>query len=85
MNNPQTLTELLNRRVAQGGIALYDRDRPVTATQLEDESRRVAQGLHDLGVREGDRVAVWLPNIIVTAAGLFMMYRLSNSASGSGR
>ena len=56
MKNPQTLTELLQRRVAAGGIALYDRDKPVTPQALEDESRRIAQGLYDLGVREGDRV-----------------------------
>ena len=59
MTNPQTLIELLNRRVAHGGVALYDRDRPVTAAQLEDESRRVAQGLYDLGVREGDGLNWW--------------------------
>jgi len=27
-----------------------------------DESHRVAQGLADLGIRKGDRVALWLPN-----------------------
>ncbi len=61
--NPQTLTELLARRVAAGGVAIIDRDKPVTAAALDEESRRVAQGLHDLGVREGDRVALWLPNV----------------------
>jgi lipopolysaccharide export system permease protein len=30
-------------------------------------------------------ISVWLPNAILTAAGLFMMYRLSHSAGGSGR
>lgn len=30
-------------------------------------------------------IVVWFPNLMLTAAGLFMMYRLSSSASGSGR
>lgn len=30
-------------------------------------------------------ISVWLPNVILTVAGLFMMHRLSSSASGSGR
>ena len=75
-SNPQTLTELLTRRVAKGGIALYDRDRPVTAAALEDEVKRVAQGLHDLGVRVGDRVAVWLPNVPAWPACFFAIARL---------
>ncbi|HTE14006.1 MAG TPA: AMP-binding protein, partial [Burkholderiales bacterium] len=61
--NPQTLTELLIRRVAAGGVAIIDRDRFIYPTALELESRRVTQGLRDLGVREGDRVALWLPNV----------------------
>jgi lipopolysaccharide export system permease protein len=30
-------------------------------------------------------ISVWLPNAILTAAGMFMMYRLSHSSGGSGR
>jgi fatty-acyl-CoA synthase len=74
--NPQTLTELLDRRVAAGGVALIDRDTPVTAAALEEESRRVAQGLHNLGVREGDRVALWLPNVPAWLACFFACARL---------
>lgn len=74
--NPQTLTELLARRVAAGGTAVIDRDRPVSAAALEDESRRVAQGMHELGVREGDRVAVWLPNVPAWLALFFACARL---------
>ena len=74
--NPQTLTELLARRVAAGGVALIDRDTPVTAAALDDQSRRVAQGLHDLGVREGDRVALWLPNVPAWFACFFACARL---------
>ena len=74
--NLQTLTALLARRVAAGGVAIIDRDTPVTAAALEDESRRVAQGLHDLGVREGDRVAIWLPNVPAWLACFFACARL---------
>jgi fatty-acyl-CoA synthase len=74
--NPRTLSELLARRVAAGGIAIIDRDVPVTAAALDDESRRVAQGLHDLGVREGDRVAIWLPNVPAWLACFFACARL---------
>ncbi len=31
--------------------------------QLDDATSRFASALHDLGVRKGDRVAVWLPNL----------------------
>jgi fatty-acyl-CoA synthase len=60
---PQTLSELLIRRVAAGGVAIIDRDKFIYPAALDLESKRVAQGLHDLGVREGDRVALWLPNV----------------------
>ena len=73
---PQTLTELLNRRAAAGGIAIIDRDQPVAATALEHEARRVAQGLHELGVREGDRVALWMPNVPAWLACFFAVARL---------
>ena len=74
--NPQTLTELLIRRVAAGGAAIIDRDRFIYPTALELESRRVAQGLRDLGVREGDRVAIWLPNVPAWPACFFACARL---------
>jgi fatty-acyl-CoA synthase len=37
-------------------------DEAISLGALLDESRRVAQGLADLGVGAGDRVALWLPN-----------------------
>ncbi len=74
--NPQTLTELLIRRVAAGGVAIIDRDRFIYPTALELESRRVAQGLRDLGVREGDRVAIWLPNVPAWLITFFACARL---------
>ena len=43
--------------------ALVDRGRPIRYRALERESASVARGLRELGVRRGDRVAVWLPNV----------------------
>ncbi|SDH24350.1 AMP-binding protein [Bosea robiniae] len=42
--------------------ALFDEDRPVSYAQLARRSRRLAAGLARLGIGQGDRVAVWLPN-----------------------
>ena len=41
---------------------LIDRDTPVSAAALRARSRALAAGLARLGVRPGQRVAVWLPN-----------------------
>jgi fatty-acyl-CoA synthase len=38
-------------------------ERTLTFTELTDSAARAAQGLADLGVGPGDRVALWLPNV----------------------
>src|SRR5882724_13519086 len=38
-------------------------DRAVSFAELHEQSLRAAQGLADLGVGPGDRVALWLPNV----------------------
>ncbi|MCP4327733.1 MAG: AMP-binding protein [Alphaproteobacteria bacterium] len=43
--------------------AFVYRDEPISFHALAAESRRAAQGLADLGVTAGDRVALWLPNV----------------------
>ncbi len=43
--------------------ALLHGDRTLTFAELAEWSLRVAQGLADLGVGPGDRVALWLPNV----------------------
>ncbi len=43
--------------------ALLDRDRLFAYMALADEGARLARALRGLGVRPGDRVALWLPNI----------------------
>jgi len=42
---------------------MFDRGRPVSYRELADASARLAQGLRKLGLRAGDRVALWLPNL----------------------
>lgn len=41
---------------------LIDQDQPISARHLRDQSRALAAGLAQIGVRPGHRVAVWLPN-----------------------
>jgi len=46
-----------------GAPALIHGDRTLSFAELHDAAGRVAQGLADLGVVPGDRVALWLPNV----------------------
>ncbi|MBD3264373.1 MAG: long-chain-fatty-acid--CoA ligase [Candidatus Omnitrophica bacterium] len=58
------LVDLLRRSFADfpARTAISFGTKKITYSQLEDFSSRFASALHDLGVREGDRVAIWLPN-----------------------
>lgn len=60
----RTLTDFLDALAARSGEApaLHYADAVVSYADLAGRSRRVAQGLADLGVGAGDRVALWLPN-----------------------
>jgi fatty-acyl-CoA synthase len=68
---PDTLPALLAQRFNNPAPALIDRGRPVSYRELAEESRRVAQGLRKLGVRAGDCVALWLPNLPAWLATFF--------------
>ena len=60
-----TLTALLGavaRRAPETPALIYGARR-VGFAELDGLSRRVAQGLAELGVGAGDRVALWLPNV----------------------
>jgi fatty-acyl-CoA synthase len=46
-----------------GAPALIHGGRTTSFAELLDAASRVAQGLADLGVTPGDRVALWLPNV----------------------
>ena len=68
---PDTLPALLAQRLNNAAPALFDRGRPVSYRELADESARFAQGLRRLGVRAGDCVALWLPNLPAWLAAFF--------------
>ena len=62
---PQTVTGLIEAAAAAApdGVAVHYNTTMVTYSGLAGQARRVAGGLAALGVRPGDRVAFWLPNI----------------------
>src|SRR5437763_3303067 len=43
--------------------ALLHGERTISFAELHEQAARAAQGLADLGVGPGDRVALWLPNV----------------------
>ncbi len=60
----ETIGGLLSRQAAILGEApaVISGDQRVSFAALDEESRRVARGLADLGIARGDRIALWLPN-----------------------
>lgn len=73
---PQSLTEFLARRAGDATALIYA-GRSISYSELAAESRRVARGLADLGVKPGDRVALWLPNVPAWLACFFACAQLS--------
>ncbi|BAX94662.1 3-((3aS,4S,7aS)-7a-methyl-1,5-dioxo-octahydro-1H-inden-4-yl)propanoate--CoA ligase FadD3 [Mycobacterium shigaense] len=63
-NDPRTVPAALDRLALQlpDHDALLTGDRSFTAATLRDEVHRAAAALIALGVRAGDRVAIWSPN-----------------------
>lgn len=62
--SPATLSELLRDSVARNGQspALLFRDRRWSYAQFQQEVQRIANGLARIGVKKGDKVALFLPN-----------------------
>ncbi|WP_242547324.1 acyl-CoA ligase (AMP-forming), exosortase A system-associated [Amycolatopsis sp. MtRt-6] len=67
---PVRLDALLTRG-APGDPALTYKDRTLTYGELADQVSRVVRGLHRLGVRRGDRVAVYAEKRLETVVALF--------------
>jgi acyl-CoA synthetase (AMP-forming)/AMP-acid ligase II len=63
-SNPQTIPAVLDRtaRELPDHPALVTPGRTLTFGQLREEVRRAAAAMVRLGVRVGDRVAIWAPN-----------------------
>ena len=61
-----TLSTLITQSIRRHGdrVALEFEDEQLTYRQLDEVSSRLATGLRSLGVREGDRVALYLRNCI---------------------
>ena len=53
-----------------------DRERPLSYASLAEESARLARALSEMGVRAGDRIALWLPNVPAWLALFFACARL---------
>lgn len=69
---------LLERHATQrpDAVAFYDADQPVQYSELLAESIRVAGLLHAQGARQGDRLALWLPNCTAWLATFMACARL---------
>ncbi len=52
-------------------LALISEGRRLTYAEVEAEANRVARALRAMGVRRGDRVALWLPNGVAEAVAIF--------------
>ena len=73
-----TLSALLAGTVARAGDgpAFFVGDDAFSYAWLDEKSRRAALGLSTMGVRPGDRVALWLPNLPEWPALYFAIARL---------
>lgn len=78
LQNPPTLTGQLRRAatLAAGEPALIHEDGATTFANLEAMAQRFAAGLGAVGVRAGDRVALWLPNTPEHYALTYAVWRL---------
>ena len=76
---------LLRRRDASTAIVFWGEDkvrRSVTHRELYDQVSRMARALRELGVKPGDRVAAYLPNMPEAAAAMLAAASIAAAASG---
>ena len=52
-------------------VALICDGQRLTYKEIEDRSNQIANGLADLGIQPGERVAIWLPNSVETVLAIF--------------
>lgn len=79
-----TLAALLSdaAKTVPGRPALIEAGRVTSYAELDAMSRRFASGLAALGLRKGDRIALWLPNTPAHYALTFAIWRLGATAVG---
>jgi fatty-acyl-CoA synthase len=70
---PLTVDQILSESSRRWGdrIAIVDGDTRCSYRELRERSDAVRRGFQQLGVRKGDRVAIWLPNRIEWALAFF--------------
>ena len=75
---PLTLGEHLRSWAQKYGdhIALVDQDKRISYNQLDWRADELASGLHHLGIQQGDRVLIQLPNSIEFVLSCFALFRL---------
>jgi len=56
-------------------VALVCDGKRLTYAQIEERANQVANGLLDMGVQRGDRVAIWLPNSVETVVAIFAVLK----------
>jgi len=56
-------------------VALVCDGQRLTYAQIEERANRIANGLLALGVRRGERVAVWLPNSVEAVVAIFAILK----------
>lgn len=78
-----TLSDLIEEQVRRqpAAPAVIYGDETVSYAGLLERSRRVARGFADLGIGEGDRVAMWLPNSVAYVIAVLALARLGAIAS----
>ena len=60
--------------------AIIFKDQPTTFTQLKDASFRLANSLKELGVKKGDKIAIYLPNWPEYVISYFAIFSLGATA-----
>ena len=78
MSDATSLSALLAEAVTKAGDApaFFAGDDVYPYSWLDEKSRRAALGLSTMGIRPGDRVAIWLPNLPEWPALYFGLARL---------
>ena len=76
ISEPQTLSGLIDSRAGSQRTCIFDGGVEVRWAELAERSRRLATGLAGIGIQQGDRVGLWLPNRTAWLVTLFACARL---------